>query len=270
MSNSSRCDLIGIILWGRGTSIESSLDIDRMRYLVPLLLLFLLLSPFDSTETSGNLVHAKKQKKKKKGKTKKTSKVQVSEEIGNDGEVLEYATDEEKQRRIAELQRNYKKKLEDKDDSGTIPPEKLAELQAKEQELNKNVYRAILKFGENSSEHATALHALGGNLYAQQKYEDVHRLAHDIVAIHESKDGKEALITAKALGNVGNVAFRLGKTRECSLVMKRALYIIIKEHGAESKEVLLHRAQMLTFGINDGETSSGLSYEDYLEELEDL
>jgi hypothetical protein len=233
-----------------------------MRYLVALLLLFLFLSPFDSR----NLAQAKKQKKKKKA-----HKVQVSEEISAEGEVLEYSTNEEKSRKLAEVKRNIvERKLKENDNSDTISPEKLAELQEKEKELTKNVYRAVLKYGENTTEHATALHALGGNLYAQRKYEDVHRLAHDIVAIHESKDGKEALMTAKALGNVGNVAFRLGKSAECALVMKRALYILIKEYGAESKEVLLHRAQMLTFQIRDGEISAGLSYDDYLEELEEL
>jgi len=67
---------------------------------------------------------------------------------------------------------------------------------------------------------------------------------------------------------LGAVSYRVNAKVDCELAMKRALYIIIRKFGDESKEALLHRGKMLTFGIADAETTAGLSYEEYLEELE--
>lgn len=52
-----------------------------------------------------------------------------------------------------------------------------------------------------------------------------------------------------ALGNVGSVSFRLGRFQDCRVAMNRALHIMIMEYGDDSKEVLLHRAKMLTFQV---------------------
>ena len=52
-----------------------------------------------------------------------------------------------------------------------------------------------------------------------------------------------------ALGNVGSVSFRLGRVEDCRVAMNRALHIMIMEYGDDSKEVLLHRAKMLTFQV---------------------
>jgi hypothetical protein len=140
-------------------------------------------------------------------------------------------------------------------------------LESEEIELKKNLYRAILNHGENSPEKAAALHVLGRNMYQQKKYDELVDASQEIVRIHEEVDGKESLKTAQALGNVGSVSNRLGRTKECSIAMNRALYIMIKEYGDDSKEVLLHRAKMLTFQISEGREGFGLSYEAYKSEL---
>lgn len=123
------------------------------------------------------------------------------------------------------------------------------------------------KFGRISAEYATSLHKLGRSLYKQYSFKELFQVAKDIVEIHEKIDGVESLKTANALGNLGSAAYRIKNKRETDLAMNRALYILIKLYGNESKEVLLHRGRMLTFQIPYAETSSGLSYDDYEYEL---
>ena len=115
------------------------------------------------------------------------------------------------------------------------------------------------------------MHILGRNVYQQGKFEEVATIATDILKIHETLDGPEALITAEALGNVASVSFRLGRKKPCELAMDRALHIMIQQYGAQSKEVLLHRGKMLTFQIAnaDNQERTGMSYDAYLEYLED-
>ncbi|KAJ1385098.1 hypothetical protein B484DRAFT_410603 [Ochromonadaceae sp. CCMP2298] len=51
--------------------------------------------------------------------------------------------------------------------------------------------------------------------------------------------------------------------------MLRMLYILVKDYGVDSKEVLLHRSRMLTLMIRHAEMSMGMSYEKYLEDVDD-
>jgi hypothetical protein len=140
-----------------------------------------------------------------------------------------------------------------------------------EKKLKMDVVRAELNHGEFSSERAKALHALGGNMFRQQRFEDLLELSKQIVRIHETMDGFEAVMTGKALGNAGTVAHRLGLQKECELYMKRALYIMLHAGGFEenSRDVLMHRGKMLSFQIKDGETTPGISYDEYVDILED-
>ena len=232
----------------------------RVRLVLAVFVLLLLLSSVPG-------VDAKKKKKVKQGqKQRKTSTV----EVNGLGEVtVEYKSEDDKARQLRDLTKNKKAEAAAVEDDPEEQARRLAKLVAEEDGLRHNVEQAIKKHGEYSREKATALHELGRNVYQQGKFEDVVDVAEDIVKIHEVLDGPEAFITAEALGNVASVAFRLGKKETCRLAMERALYIMIKTYGAQSKEVLLHRGKMLTFQIANGRESAGMSHEAYLEYLED-
>ena len=225
------------------------------------LLFFLLFSSTWLPEVAGG--KKTKKQKKKTSKPKKTSPTNAKEEIE-----VTYANEEEKERKIRELREKFS--MDDQQDPTEVK-KKMDALVAAEEGLRNNVYRAILNHGEFSKEKANALHILGRNVYQQGKFEDVATIATDILKIHETLDGPEALITAEALGNVASVSFRLGRKKPCELAMDRALHIIIKQYGAQSKEVLLHRGKMLTFQIPnaDNQERIGMSYNAYLEYLED-
>ena len=225
------------------------------------LLFFLLFSSTWLPEVAGG--KKTKKQKKKTSKPKKTSPTNAKEEIE-----VTYANEEEKERKIRELREKFS--MDDQQDPTEVK-KKMDALVAAEEGLRNNVYRAILNHGEFSKEKANALHILGRNVYQQGKFEDVATIATDILKIHETLDGPEALITAEALGNVASVSFRLGRKKPCELAMDRALHIIIKQYGAQSKEVLLHRGKMLTFQIPnaDNQERVGMSYNAYLEYLED-
>ena len=204
-------------------------------------------------------------KAKKKSQKKKT--VKLANEPAAEIEV-DYTDEEDKLRKLGQLKAKMKAEQPVGDNEEEIARKKAA-LAAEEDGLRKNVLRAVLNHGEFSKEQADALHKLGRNVYQQGKFDDVMEVAEHIVTIHEKIDGPEAMITAEALGNVGSVAYRLGRTKQCRVAMERALYIIIKTFGAESKEVLLHQGKMLTFQIKDAQQLSGMSHADYLEYLED-
>lgn len=211
-------------------------------------------------------VDAKKKKKSKKKKSKKRATT-----LSNDpmAEIeVDYTNEEDKDRKLRQLKAKMRADQPAEDDEEELERKKAA-LAAEEEGLRKNVLRAILTHGEFSKEKADALHKLGRNVYQQGKFEDVMEVAQGIVKIHEKIDGPEAMITAEALGNEASVAYRLGRKKQCRIAMERALYIIIKTHGIESKEVLLHQGKMLTFKMKDAQQLSGMSYEDYLEYLED-
>ncbi|KAJ1408433.1 hypothetical protein B484DRAFT_403539 [Ochromonadaceae sp. CCMP2298] len=101
--------------------------------------------------------------------------------------------------------------------------------------------------GEISLQHATALHALGGSLYELGRFEELLEMSKVIVRIHEQLEGPE----------------------KCEQAMLRMLYILVKDYGVNSKEVLLHRSRMLTLMIRHAEMSIGMSYEKYLENVDD-
>jgi Tetratricopeptide repeat len=112
-----------------------------------------------------------------------------------------------------------------------------------------DLYRITLDSGENSLDRATALHKLGRNVFRQGRHQDGFGIAQEIVRLHEVNDGVEHLNTGNALNNLAAVAFRLGKKAIVDVSMKRTLHIYINTYGDDSKEVLLHRAKMLTFKV---------------------
>ena len=123
------------------------------------------------------------------------------------------------------------------DASEELTAEERIKYQKEEVQLRKELDKVRQKYGRMSEQHVNALHALGRNIYKQQRYEEVYSFAQEIVKIHESIDGPEHLNTAKALTNVGSTANRLGKKKDCEIAMNRALYIFLKLYGENSKEV---------------------------------
>ena len=148
-----------------------------------------------------------------------------------------------------------------------LTEEKLASLKADEKDLRTNLIAAQVKYGDISREKAKALHKLGLNKYKQKNFDEAVTISQEILRITEQLDGVEHLNTALALTNVANALWVKGDTILCHTKMSRALNILIKVYGPESKEVLHHRGKMLSFQVPDAKYIEGLSYEDYLDEL---
>ena len=198
---------------------------------------------------------------------KKQSKVD-SEKVLNDAEEVELDEDGIEILTTAQLQAKADKMARNLDirDKELTPAEKL-KLQVEEKELKSKLETVTKAHGKVSQERATALHALGRNLFTQEKYSEVFDTAKEIVHIHEKLDGYEHKKTADALGNLASVAFQIGDFITCHYSMRRALYILLQTYPEESKEVTLHRGRMLTFQVPHAKVDPGLSYEDYEYEL---
>ena len=121
-------------------------------------------------------------------------------------------------------------------------------------------------FGENSEEYATMIHSLGRNVYKLERYDEALKYAQEIVRIYEVLHGVESTEMANALGNVGSVSYRIKDMETCEKAMLRTLAILLREakYDEGSKEVLVHRAKMLTFGIENAQTSMGITHEEYI------
>lgn len=145
-----------------------------------------------------------------------------------------------------------------------------ANLEKEEKALSRALSHAVREHGENSDETALSLHKLGRAVYKLKKYEKALDISKRIVKIYEELHGKEHRKTADALGNLASAAFRLSSQEVCEYAMQRMMYILLKTHAPESKEVILHRARMLTFQIEDGETTQGLSYKEAKKEYRHL
>lgn len=184
------------------------------------------------------------------------------------GDVVTYTTKEELVVKLKEQAEARVKQGIQFDDS--LTPEQLKEFQEWEKDLRKDLARAELEHGKYSNERAAALHKLGANMYRQHRFEELFDLSKEIVKIHETLDGPDSVMVGKALGNVGTVADRLGLRRECELAMKRSLYIMLHAGGLQpdSREVLITRGKMMSFQIKDGETTEGLTHEEYRELME--
>lgn len=183
----------------------------------------------------------------------------------NDPDVIRYSSEEDKNAKLQDLKA---KTLERSRDTSRQESEQ-RKLRTAEEGLRKDVLRAIVNHGDNSKQKAQALHKLGRNIYQQERFDETFEMSLEILRIHSVLDGPESGPFADALGNVGSVAHRVKNKKLCEIVMKRQLRILLDKHGADSKEVLIQRARMMSFQIKDGEVSDGFSQMDYEEEMED-
>ncbi len=145
-------------------------------------------------------------------------------------DVVEFSSTEDMNSKLEEIQKS--RNVPDE-----IGEDELITLEQEAPVLKKKLDKALREHGENSRDVASALHALGRNMYKRGRIDEVYSVSKRIVAIHEVLDGPEHVDTAQALANVGSVAFRLKDSSACELAMERALYILIKAYGDNSKEV---------------------------------
>ncbi len=190
-----------------------------------------------------NNVDCKKQSKKKK----KASK---------DENVATFSSREQLSKHMKDMTEKEKQGGLDE----TPSEEELLELRKEEIRIRLSEDEIVEKHGKLSKEYGKYLHKLGRTIYKQQRYDELLEMSREIVKIHETLDGPEHENTARALGNVGSVAYRLKKLDECNIAMERAMYIWVQKYGETSKEVLLHRGKMLTFHLPNAETTLGMSY----------
>lgn len=191
----------------------------------------------------------------------------------NEAYEIKYDNKDEMDKKLADLQKQRAREAEKVAtglDEGLLGREERMKLEKEESQLRKLLTTTVEKHGKSSMETATVLHKLGRSVYLQLKFDEALKISQTIVKIHEDLDGEEDLKTADALGNLASVAFRLEREDVCEYAMYRALYILIQKYGQKSKEVLRHRAKMLTFKISDGGTSRGLSYEDATDEYDHI
>jgi tetratricopeptide (TPR) repeat protein len=152
---------------------------------------------------------------------------------------------------------------EDKNDPAVLAKEErvLRQKQAGNREM----------YGEVSEEHAKALSNLGKNIYKQGRHAEALEISMDVLSIQETlyADGPtysfdETKKRRKAdyakydhekiysgLLNVANVAVKMGLREEALYTHLRALNIVIKVHGPQSKEDVRHRAYMHNHGFKE-------------------
>lgn len=183
-----------------------------------------------------------------------------------DPDTIVFTSEEDKKQKLEELKQRA---MDAKQDKAKQDRQKI-KLAVEEDGLRKGVLRAVASFGEISKEKAASLHKLGRNLYLQDRYEETFELSQEISRIHGVIDGTDSAEYADALGNVGSVANRMKEIRLCEAAMKRQLRILLDKHGPAAKEVLIQRARMLSFKIFDGETSEGISQEDFEVRMEEV
>jgi hypothetical protein len=195
------------------------------------------------------------------------SDIKLGEGLGEE-DVITFKSEEDKRRkmeRLAELRRSEAKKSSEKD---------IEELKREEFELRKNVMRAALNFGDLSVEKINAKHALGRNLFKQNRFDLIYDLSWDIVTDNEELHGVDDLEVAKALTNVGSVAWKLQKGDIARLVSLRMLGIYqghdFDDKDAEEKAVLTARARLMSYQQEGGDVMSGISHKEFQERLAKL
>lgn len=180
---------------------------------------------------------------------------------------IELKSKREIEEKLAEMN---KEKLKGVHTEHELTPIELEKINIEELSIRKKIEMLPISKKDISLDRANLLHKLGGILYKKKDYQAALLISQEILLVHEKLDGVNHINTAKALTNVGSVAHRLKKLEYCELVERRALNIFIKHYGSEAKEVLLQKGRMLSFGIPETRTSKGLSYEEFVDELEYL
>jgi len=194
--------------------------------------------------------------------------------LGVDGEedVVKFTSEADKKAKMERLKQMRAREGKDP----VLSEKELSDMKNEERELRKDVMRAALNHGDASREKTKALHALGRNLFKQQRYDLIYDLAFDILAIHEEMDGVESLETAKALTNVGSVAWKL-KRGEVARVATLRMLDIYEHHDWGDREdyekhVMLAKARLMSYQHPNGDTVDGISHAEYrmrLQEEED-
>ena len=226
-----------------------------VKFVVVVLLLVMLIS------TEGKRKKKKSLFKDRSNKGKDSPKYQEPEV-----EEIKYSSDEEKSEILARLQREHAEKANKRDERPS--DEEMAKLKLEERELRSQLVNAVMAHGNLSKQKATILHKVGRNLFKQSRFDDTWDISQEILHIHETLDGPESFETALALSNAAQVAYRTGRRKECGYLSYRYLYIMLKEKGPESKEAVLARARLAQYHFPDGQTSKGMSYDEYLKEKE--
>lgn len=214
-----------------------------------------------------NSVEGKRKKREKKSLFKDRSKNKNKDKGGPqyaepEVEEIKYGSEEEKEEILKKLkqERQAKEKMGDESPS----TKEMVKLKLEEKDLRRELGQAVMEYGTDSKEKSAVLHKVGRNLFKQRRFEDLWEISLDIVRIHELHDGPESLETGMALSNCAQTAYRLGKHEECGHASYRYLYIMLKEKGPDSREVILARARLMQYKFYDGETSNGMSYAEYL------
>ena len=209
-------------------------------------------------ETPSVLAKRKVRKKKNSEASTDRSSNFKSPEV----EEIQYKSEEEKQELMEKMRKERQAKAAQGDSELTATEKR--KLKEEEKELRMELARAVLNHGDDSKEKANVLHRVGGNLFKQKRFDSIFDISMEILRIHELNDGPESKETGMALSNVGQVAYRTGRMQECEWASYRYVYIQLKHYGKESPEVLLARARLMQYHFADGETTDGISYEEYL------
>ena len=151
-------------------------------------------------------------------------------------------------------------------DKEVLEEEEEMKLNSQIPELVKDVQFAVNNFGDISIEKANALDKLGRVVFKLGKYEELLELSYEIVAIKEQILGVDHIEVGGALRNVGTIAAKLKRKKDCEVVLLRALRIHRLNNFHEgSKEMAILQAKMYQCGIgNDLIASDGIAYEEYV------
>lgn len=101
-------------------------------------------------------------------------------------------------------------------------------------------------------------------MYKQKKYDETLSIAREIIRLNEFNYGSEHIKYGEALSNIGSVYYRLSDYSRCATHMLRSFMITKSTYGEDSKEALIMRGKLLTFHVPDGETTEGISQDEYL------
>jgi tetratricopeptide (TPR) repeat protein len=141
------------------------------------------------------------------------------------------------------------------------------DLKDQETELFAKLDYVTKNFGPYSLERLETLDELGKFLYQQKRLDEVPKYGKEIVQIAVKVHGKDHQQTGIAFGNLASVYYKIGKLWESETAMNRALRIFIDAHGANSAQVVRHRAMMEKFGLYGRNDNEGISHEEYEDEM---
>lgn len=204
--------------------------------------------------------------------------------LDSDSDSVPVVSDEE------QLAAEKQRLLQEKEAAEQERLKNLPNLVNEEGTLRQKVEKVTKKHGNISVERAKALHALGKNVYKQAKYQEARMISYEILGIYEqihayapaAEEGEDEndlddsrfnhdRIVA-SVGNVATVTNKMGLKDECYIMSMRVLNAIIQTKEKNSKEEVMQRATMMSYGFHDGEKLSnhGYTYPQFVKEMEIL